>query len=83
MSQGNESQENDEEMRPEYDIRGGVRGKYLARYTEARLQLQESPWTRLPSTESRGDHAGESTVHIGAEPLYQTARIEVGAPAAQ
>lgn len=26
------SQESKDEMRPEYDIRGGVRGKYLARY---------------------------------------------------
>jgi hypothetical protein len=26
------SQESRDDMRPEYDIRGGVRGKYLARY---------------------------------------------------
>ena len=26
------NQENKDEMRPEYDMHGGVRGKYLARY---------------------------------------------------
>ena len=32
MSQVNESEA--EEMRPEYDIRGGVRGKYYERYQQ-------------------------------------------------
>ncbi len=32
MSQANESEA--DEMRPEYDIRGGVRGKYYERYQQ-------------------------------------------------
>ena len=30
----NPEPDNDEEMRAEYDIRGGVRGKYFRRYTQ-------------------------------------------------
>jgi hypothetical protein len=32
MSQGNDPEP--EEMQPEYDLRGGVRGKYLERYRQ-------------------------------------------------
>lgn len=72
------SQENDPEMRTEYDIRGGVRGKYFRQYIEARLCLLDSPWVRLQNTESTGEHAEESTIRISGQPIYQTPRIEVG-----
>lgn len=75
------SQEN-EEMRPEYDIRGGVRGKYfeLPQVTDA-LRLEDSPWIQPQVSESRGMHASQSTVQIGAEPIYLTPHLEVGEPA--
>jgi hypothetical protein len=73
------SQEN-EEMRPEYDLRGGVRGKYFRQYSE-RVILQDSPWIHPQETESQGEHANQSTLQIGAGPVYVTPRLEVGEPA--
>lgn len=32
MKKVNEQEPDDDEMRPEYDLRGGVRGKYYERY---------------------------------------------------
>ena len=40
MSQENERQE---DMRPEYDIRGGVRGKYFDQYHQSIIRLDDSP----------------------------------------
>jgi hypothetical protein len=82
MSQGNE------EMRSEYDIRGGVRGKYLAQYHHTHtgqelglepVRVQNSPWLQAHATESLGEHARQSTLRIGAEPIYVLA-LEVGKP---
>ena len=55
MSPGNE------EMRPEYDIRGGVRGTYFRA--------------------SKGEHARQSRIRMGAEPIHRTLRLDVGEPA--
>jgi hypothetical protein len=73
------SQEN-EEMRPEYDIRGGVRGKYFRQYSGG-VQLQDAPWIQPQETESNGEHAAQSTIRVGAEPIYLTPRLEVSEPA--
>ena len=78
-----------EEMRPEYDIRGGARGRYFGRYVasggqelpqvlDAALRLEDSPSILLPRTESRGRHAGQSTMRVGGEPVCLTPRLEVG-----
>lgn len=57
-------------MRPDYDIRGGVRGKYLSgSLGEPAATPQESLWTPRPPTESRGAHARESTRWMGTDPL--------------
>ncbi len=73
MSQGNE------EMRSEYDIRGGVRGKYFQQY---RVHV-ECEWLQPPQTsESRGQHPPQSTVWIGAGPIYVTQTV-VGEPVLQ
>jgi len=78
------SQENDaEKMRPEYDIRGGVRGKYFRRYMESRLHPDESPWISVPATGSTGEHARESTIQVVVEPLYQAPRMEVSVSVGQ
>jgi hypothetical protein len=74
------SREN-EEMRPEYDIRGGARGKYFGQHVGSPLRLQDSPWIQWPATESRGKHLDQSTVRIGAEPVYLTPHLEVSEPA--
>jgi hypothetical protein len=46
MSRGSDGSE---DMRPEYDIRGGIRGKYLERYRQGtgiqwRIVFEESPF---------------------------------------
>ena len=69
-----------EEMRPEYDIRGGVRGKYFRVYSGG-VALQDSPWIHPEETESKGEHARQPTIRIGAEPIYRALRLDVGEPA--
>lgn len=69
-----------EEMRPEYDIRGGVRGKYFQR-TGAGDALQKSLGIQPQETESTGKHPNQSTGRIGAEAIYLTLRLEVVEPA--
>jgi hypothetical protein len=68
-----------EEMRAEYDIRGGVRGKYFERYRQS-VHIEASPWVYPQETESRGEHARQSTIRIGAEPVYLPLRLVVGEP---
>lgn len=73
MSQGNER----EGMRSEYDIRGGVRGKYFRRYVESRVSILGSTSIRVEttaSTASLGTHPDESTVRFVAEPFYQSVK---------
>jgi hypothetical protein len=69
-----------EEMRPEYDIRGGVRGKYFQR-TGAGDGLQKSLGIQPQATESAGEHPRQSTGCIAAEAVYLTLRLEVVEPA--
>jgi hypothetical protein len=70
------SQENErEDMRSEYDIRGGLRGKYFSRYVVSRVSVLGSAPIRVEatvSTASLGIHPGESTVRLVAEPVYQS-----------
>ena len=69
------NQENDrDEMRQEYDIRGGVRGKYYARYMESRVSVRAAPTVTIEtssSTASIGMHQAESTLDLFAQPNYQ------------
>lgn len=69
------------EMRAEYDIRGGVRGKYFLRYLDRQTQNQDNPWVLpTPATASTGIHRSESTIRIGAKPIYVRLPFEVGEP---
>ena len=64
-----------DDMRSEYDIRGGVRGKYFSRYVASRVSVLGSAPIRVeatPSTASLGTHPVESTVRLVAEPVYQS-----------
>lgn len=80
-----------EEMQPEYSIRGGARGKYFEQYIRSAtqelpqvtgpLRLEHSPWIQPQASESRGMHASQSTMQIGAGPIYLTPHLEVGEPA--
>ena len=65
-----------EEMRPEYDIRGGVRGKYFER-DRGNAELRDVLGIHPQETESQGMHPRQSTVRIGAEAAYVTLRLEV------
>jgi hypothetical protein len=69
------SQENDrEKMKPEYDIRGGVRGKYFEQYQEmvSTAVVEDAPWLQTQATASQGKHYSESTVWIAVDAAYQT-----------
>jgi hypothetical protein len=54
-------------MRPEYDLRGGVRGKYYERYHSLTFVqiIHDSPWVQRLSTASGGSHSNESTRLVG------------------
>ena len=71
-----------EEMRPEYDIRGGVRGKYF-RQTSDSGGPQGLPWIQPQPTASNGKHATQSTFRIVAETSRLTLRVEAVEPAAK
>lgn len=70
MSQENKS--DGEEMKPEYDIRGGVRGKYLDRYREGTnvVLLQADVAAVFRSSEA---------VNRALRELIEIARNQVGA----
>jgi len=73
-----------EEMRPEYDIRGGERGKYFRQYHEGPLlHVVTTDWVQVQTTESMGRHRRCSTEWVGAEPAYVSLRPVVGRPILQ
>ena len=80
------SQEN-EEMRPEYDIRGGVRGKHFEEYSACGrrelVHVVACEWVQPQTSESRGKHPSQSTVRIGAEPIYVMPPAVLGKPVLQ
>ena len=67
-----------DEMRPEYDIRGGVRGKYLEAYRASRVSIQPSSiilTTNAGSPTRQGfSRSFGGLVHVGP-------KIQIGAPA--
>jgi hypothetical protein len=63
-----------DEMRDEYDIRGGVRGKYYERYMASRLSVSGPAGIFIEassSTSSVGVHRTESTIGLIAQAFYQ------------
>ena len=87
MSHGNE----EEKMETEYDIRGGVRGKYFAQYQEMvvtrRVEVRGvTDWWIQTQTTSIGEHSAMSTLSISVDAAYQTQMpvtvSEILAPAA-
>ena len=85
MNQANQDDTDKDKMEAEYDFTGGVRGKYFARYHRAAqiVRVKESPFVAQPLTESSGQHAHESTVKIGGDPVYQSPRVEYSQPPAE
>ena len=68
-----------QDMRPEYDISGGVRGKYLERYREATntgITFEESPLI-IASTAST-PLVGSITRAAVYPPAYPSPKIQVG-----
>lgn len=81
------SQEGDErqEMRPEYNISGGVRGKYLNRYRQgtsitAGLTFEESPF--IAKSTASAPSVGTITRAVSYPPLHPSPKIQIGGPPA-
>ena len=77
---------NEEEMRPEYDIRGGVRGKYLDTYHAMRGQPKSSVTVAsnpfVMSTDGAnalGNHVGISREAVA--PILISPQVQIGVPA--
>ena len=66
------SQEN-RDMRPEYDIRGGVRGKYLARYQQWVSITSASGALNINGVASTSQESGVMIVTRPALPLHVSA----------
>jgi hypothetical protein len=71
-----------EDMRPEYDIRGGVRGKYFEQYGRSVVEVK-GEWVQPQLSESQGEHPMQATVWVGAGPIYVVAQPVTGEPARQ
>jgi hypothetical protein len=74
MSQENERQE---DMRPEYDIRGGVRGKYFGQYLQS-LTLEDSPL--VAKNTASAPQIGSITRPPSYPPALPSPRIHIGGP---
>lgn len=46
--------ESEDRMQPEYDIRGGVRGKYFRRYWAEKMKISFSGYGTSPTTSASG-----------------------------
>lgn len=73
------SQESDDrqDMRPEYDIRGGVRGKYLQRYREATnisITFKDSPL--IAASTASTPLVGSITKAAAYPPAYPSPKIQ-------
>lgn len=80
MSQGNDDTN---DMRPEYDIRGGVRGKYLERYRQTidvRIMFEESAFT-WTSTATSAPPVGSIMKPGAYNPAFPSPKIKMGEPA--
>lgn len=58
------NQDNSGEMRAEYDMRGGVRGKYLARYKKWTSITSASGPVNVSSVTSTGEESGPKFVPV-------------------
>jgi len=76
MSQENERQE---DMRPDYDIRGGVRGKYFERYRQSvSIWFEDSPLV-AKNTASR-PQIGSITRPLSYPPPLPSPRLQIADP---
>lgn len=64
-----------DEMRAEYDISGGVRGKYLERYQTSRVNVMPSS---LVITTNAGSPTGQSFSRSFVMPVHIGPKIQVG-----
>ena len=76
MSQENRGR--DEEMRPEYDIRGGVRGKYFQEYvaTQPRVTISTSPF--IVTTNAGGEDDSGLERSFVAPPMIKSPELIFG-----
>lgn len=72
MSQENEQQE---DMRPEYDIRGGVRGKYFEQYRQS-IRVEDSPL--VAKNTASAPQIGSITRPLSYPPALPSPRLQIG-----
>lgn len=74
-----------ENMRPEYDIRGGVRGKYVEEYKQATIlssiTFEESPFIAMTTVST--PWVGSITIAAVYPPAYPSPKIQLGVSAAR
>lgn len=73
-----------EDMRPEYDIRGGVRGKYVERYrlaTTLSITFEDSPFIATNTVST--PWVGSITKAAVYPPAFPSPKIQMGVSTAQ
>jgi hypothetical protein len=73
----NQESKDRQNMRPEYDIRGGMRGKYLERYRQGiqmTITFEESPLMTTSTTST--PPIGSITKTAVYPPAYPSAKIQ-------
>lgn len=82
----NQKSDDKRDMRPEYDIRGGVRGKYFERYQQATnvtvgITFGESLFVAKNTASARS--VGRITRTASYPPPAPSAKIQIGVPLAE
>jgi hypothetical protein len=78
------SQESDDkqDMRPEYDIRGGTRGKYLGQYRHQgpSVTFEDSPLIATSTAGGAEETPGSVIWLVAYPPPYPSPTIQLGTP---
>ncbi len=76
----NQENDRDREMRSEYDIRGGVRGKYAERYKTSITTVTAHTFTStlIASVTSSAELVGAMTRSVSYPPFQPSPRIQLG-----
>lgn len=80
----NQESDDQKEMRPEYDIRGGVRGKYFERYrkgTVTGIAFQATAF--IAQNTASALSVGAITRRASYPPPYPSPKIQIGSSAAK
>lgn len=73
----NQESKDRDDMRPEYDIRGGVRGKYFGQYSQgARITIEFRESALMATSTASTPSVGSVTKTAAYPPAYPSPKIQ-------